>query len=165
MPRRKRLKKNPFKNEYEAREVALGLLARREHSKRELVLKLRARSCPDKIIYQVVDALAAEGMQSDARFAETFVRNRIDRGAGPLRVRAEMLTRGLDDETIETALAEYKEWWKDLAVEVYQKRYGDADQPTEFAEKAKRMNFLQSRGFTTEQIQYALSFKSDTTDQ
>lgn len=161
MPRRIRLKKKPFKNEYEAREVALGLLARREHSKRELVQKLRARSCPDEIITKVVDALAAEGMQSDARFAESFVRNRIDRGAGPLRVRAELLTRGLDDETIEGALADFKDQWRELALAVYEKRYAGEEPPKDIGEKSKRMAFLQSRGFTAEQIRNALDPKDD----
>lgn len=139
----------------------MGLLARREHTKRELILKLRARSCPDEIIYKVVDALAEEGMQSDARFAETFVRNRIDRGAGPLRIRAEMMARGCDDEIIEDTLKHFSEWWKDLAVEVYQKRYGKESEPEDFQEKSKRMHFLQSRGFTSEQIQYALDNSSE----
>ena len=159
--RRIRLKKKPFKNEYEAREVALGLLARREHSKRELIQKLRKRSCPDEIINKVVDVLAEEGMQSDVRFAESFVRNRIDRGSGPMRVRAELMTRGLDDETIGAAMAIYKEWWQDLALEVYEKRYGAEGPAPDFAEKTKRMSFLQSRGFTTEQIRNALDSKED----
>lgn len=132
------------------------MLARREHSKRELVLKLRARGCPERLIQETVAALAKEGMQSDSRFAESFVRNRVDRGAGPLRVQAEMLTRGLDDEVMNAALMEYKDWWKDLALEVYKKRYGD-EAPADYAEKAKRMAFLQSRGFTVEQINYAIN--------
>jgi regulatory protein len=121
-----------------------------------LVLKLRARDCPEKLIQEIVAALAKEGMQSDTRFAESFVRNRVDRGAGPIRVKAEMLTRGLDDEIMEAALTQYKDWWKDLALEVYKKRYGEGA-PADYAEKAKRMAFLQSRGFTVEQIHYALN--------
>ncbi|MBN1377947.1 MAG: regulatory protein RecX [Gammaproteobacteria bacterium] len=120
------------------------------------MLKLRARGCPEKLIQEAVTALAKEGMQSDTRFAESFVRNRVDRGAGPLRVKAEMLARGLDDEIMEAALMQYKDWWKDLALEVYKKRYAD-NAPADYTEKTKRMAFLQSRGFTAEQIQYAVN--------
>jgi regulatory protein len=119
------------------------------------VLKLRARGCPDPIITQVVDALTEEGIQSDVKFAESFVRSRIDRGTGPVRVRAELTVRGVDDDVIEAALAEYEDWWRDLAVEVYQKRY-HGKPPENFNDKARRANFLQSRGFTHEQIRYAL---------
>lgn len=119
---------------------------------------MRSRDCPEEIVTTVVEALAEEGMQSDARFAESFVRTRIERGAGPLRVRSELMARGLDDDVIDAALAEYKGQWKDLARDVYVKRYGE-QAPADYQERAKRMNFLQSRGFTAEQIHYAVTPK------
>lgn len=115
------------------------------------------------MIQQTVQSLAEEEMQSDLRFGESFVRNRIDRGAGPLRVKAEMMARGLDDEVIEQSLSDYKEWWRDLAVEVYQKRYKGSP-PEDNHEKTKRMAFLQSRGFTADQIRYAVSQSSDESE-
>jgi regulatory protein len=154
--------KNPLKTEHDAREVALGLLARREHSKRELIIKLRARSCPEKIIIQVVDQLAAEGMQSNARFAESFVRSRIDRGRGPLRIRGEMIVRGLEDEEINEALLQYEDWWRNLALEVYNKRYGENEPSADFEERAKRSGFLQRQGFTADQIRYAIEHPKRT---
>lgn len=148
--------KNPLKTEHDAREVALGLLARREHSKRELIIKLRARGCPEKIITQVVDQLAAEGMQSDTRFAESFVRSRIDRGRGPLRIRAELIERGIEDDLIAEALLQYEDWWRDLALEAYNKRYGENMPLEDIEERLKRSGFLQRRGFTADQIRYAI---------
>lgn len=148
--------KNPLKTEHDAREVALGLLARREHSKRELIIKLRARGCPEKIITQVVDQLAAEGMQSDARFAESFVRSRIDRGRGPLRIRAELIERGIEDDLIAEALLQYEDWWRDLALEAYNKRYGEDRPSGDIEERSRRSMFLQRRGFTADQIRYAI---------
>ena len=148
--------KNPLKTEHDAREVALGLLARREHSKRELIIKLRARGCPEKIITQVIDQLAAEGMQSNARFAESFVRSRIDRGRGPLRIRGEMIVRGLEDEEINEALLQYEDRWRDLALEIYNKHYGENVSSADFEERAKRSGFMQRRGFTADQIRYAI---------
>ena len=150
--------KSPLKTEHDAREVALGLLARREHSKRELIIKLRARGCPEKIITQVIDQLAAEGMQSDARFAETFVRSRIDRGRGPLRIRAELIERGIEDEQIVEALLQYEDWWRDLALEAYNKRYGEKMPSVDIEERLKRSMFLQRRGFTADQIRYAIEY-------
>jgi regulatory protein len=148
--------KSPLKTEHDTREVALGLLARREHSKRELIIKLRARGCPEKIITQVVDQLSAEGMQSDARFAETFVRSRVNRGRGPLRIRAELIERGLEDEFIVEALLQYEDWWRDLALETYSKKFGESTLPGDIEERSKRSMFLQRRGFTSDQIRYAI---------
>lgn len=127
------------------------------------MLKLRARGCPDPIITQVVDTLIEEGVQSDVKFAEFFVRSRIDRGAGPMRIRAELTVRGLEQDVIEASLAEYEDWWGDLAVEVYQKRYR-GEPLRDFNDKARRANFLQSRGFTHEQIRYALEHAPEHAD-
>lgn len=127
------------------------------------MLKLRARGCPDPIITQVIDALTEEGIQSDVKFAEFFVRSRIDRGAGPVRIRAELTVRGVEQAVIEASLAEYEDWWGDLAVEVYQKRYR-GEPPGDFNDKARRANFLQGRGFTHEQIRYALEHAPEHSD-
>ena len=76
-----------------------------------------------------------------------------------MRIRAELTVRGVDSEIIDKAMADYQDWWRDLAVEVYQKRYRNKP-PKDFEEKAKRANFLQNRGFTHEHIQYALDYSS-----
>ncbi len=154
---KKRSQKNPLETEQEAREVALGLLARREHSKRELVQKLRARDCPEDIITHVIDRLAMDGMQSDDRFAESFVRSRIEKGSGPIKMRAEMMARGLDEKVINKALESYTDWWHDMAMEVYRKKFGEGPAPEDFAERARQAGFLQQRGFTSEQIQNVLN--------
>jgi regulatory protein len=156
--------KSPLKTEHDAREVALGLLARREHSKRELIIKLRARGCPDKIITPVIDQLAAEGMQSDTRFAESFVRSRVDRGRGPLRIRAELIERGVEDELIAESLLQYEDWWRDLALEAYNKRYGESAPSLsgDIEERSKRSMFLQRRGFTADQIRYAIEHRKQS---
>lgn len=73
-----------------------------------------------------------------------------------MRIRAELTVRGVEEDVIEASLTEYEDWWGDLALEVYQKRY-HGEPPVDFNDKAKRANFLQGRGFTHEQIRYALN--------
>ena len=141
-----------------ARASALGLLARREHSLRELTMKLRDRGCPEPVIRETLAELVDEGMQSDDRFAEAFVRMKVHRGNGPIRIQAELLKRGISDKIIRESLQHYADWWKDLASEAYIKRFPD-DTPDELAvlsERAKRSRFLQQRGFTPDQIRHAL---------
>ena len=55
---------------------ALGLLTRREHSRRELSRKLTSRGVEAADVRSAVDRLEAEGWQSDTRFAEALVRSR-----------------------------------------------------------------------------------------
>ncbi len=104
--------------------------------------------------------LVEEGMLCDGRFADAFTRARIDRGAGPIRVRAELIARGVAAELIDKALEQYQDWWNDLALEVYQKRYQKEEAPLEYEQLAKRANFLKNRGFTADQIRYVLTQNS-----
>lgn len=150
--------KNKLDTVTKARASALGLLARREHSTRELTMKLRDRSCPEDIIRETMTELIEEGMQSDSRFAEAFVRMKVHRGNGPVRIQAELLKRGIDDGIIRHSLGQYADWWKDLATEAYSKRFADEDNDVDdINERARRARFLQQRGFTPDQIRHALN--------
>src|SRR6185295_823724 len=69
---------------------ALKLLARREHSARELKRKLTARGIGEVDAAAAVADAAADGWQSDTRYAEMLVRSRISQGFGPMRIEAEL---------------------------------------------------------------------------
>jgi regulatory protein len=75
--------------------AAVRLLARREHSRAELVRKLAARGAPAELADEVLDSLAARRLQSDERYAESLVTSRIGRGQGPVRIRRELAERGV----------------------------------------------------------------------
>ena len=93
---------------------ALGLLVRREHSRKELERKLAARGVDRADAVAAVERMAAAGWQDDGRFAASLARSRAVAGHGPLRIRAELSTHGLDAEAIAagdtsaTGLAAYR---------------------------------------------------------
>src|SRR3546814_6475727 len=84
---------------------ALGLLVRREHSRKELANKLAARGVAREDAEAAVERMAAEGWQDDARFATSLARMRAGSGYGPIRIRAELGTHGLDEVVIVQAFA------------------------------------------------------------
>ncbi len=147
----------PDENEIRAqvRERALGLLARREHSALELKRKLLQRGYPVELASTVVDALREEGLLSESRFAEEWVRSRVSRGQGPLKLRAGLRQQGLDDSQIEAALAEADPDWGSLAADVRRKRFGQT-LPSSLQERARQTRFLEARGFTADAIRQAL---------
>ena len=61
----------------------MDFLARREHSRLELYQKLKQRQFEPDVINSELNKLLDEGLQSDERFAEAFLRSRIDKGKGP----------------------------------------------------------------------------------
>ncbi len=131
--------------------TALRLLARREHSELELRHKLAGRQFDDDLIATVVAELAAQGLLSDRRFAETYVSGRFERGFGPLRIQSELRERGVATDLVAETLAELSGAWVDSAARQRNKRFG-AELPEDARERARQMRFLQQRGFTGDQI-------------
>ena len=134
----------------------MGLLARREHSRKELAYKLAGRGFGHEEITETLDALEAERLLSDARFAESYVRSRSARGFGPLRIRLELQERGVDEALIEQYIAEAEEDWTELARAQHRKRFG-SQRPADFNERAKQARFLQGRGFPSDIIHRVLN--------
>ena len=129
-----------------AYDKALALLARREQSRRELSQRLQRAGYTRKETSEALDRLAADGYQDDARFAEMLVRSRIANGYGPRRIRAELRTHAIDDARIDRQLEQAEVDWQAEARTQLRRRYGDRPSD-EYAERAKRAQFLLRRGF------------------
>ncbi|WAM56287.1 regulatory protein RecX [Vreelandella venusta] len=149
----------PPSSELTPREVAIQMLSRREYSRVELARKLQQKSFQPDEIDACLDRLEEQNLQSDERFAESFIRSRIFRGQGVIRIKGELRQRGVDQETLTTAFAAVEEReavdWFELARDTLSRRFSSpGDTPKE---RAKRERFLATRGFNFEQIRYALS--------
>ncbi len=129
----------------QAYRAAVRLLAAREHSRAELKRKLE-RQLSVEAVEALLDELAAEGLQSDDRFVESYLHSRMERGFGPLRIRAELQERGIDEARIRLALEAVEEQWKERLLRVARRKFGD-DPPGDRREMGRRFRFLAGRGF------------------
>jgi regulatory protein len=143
-----------------ARKKAMDFLARREYGQAELIKKLADKGFVSEIAERAVVNLTEEGLQSDRRFAESFVQSRVNQGKGPVRIRIDLGQRGIREDAIEAALDEVGADWYRLARKIRGKKFGRA-RPADFAEKAKQMRFLQYRGFEPDHIQAAVGGGDD----
>jgi len=125
--------------------AALKMLMRREHSKLELFSKLQLKGYDDEIIDSAITQLTEQNYQSDERFAEAFILMRFNQGKGPVRIASELKLRGISSFN----LSDF-DWFKS-AKEIRTKKFGDIASPN-FKEQAKQKRFLQSRGFSLDQI-------------
>ncbi|WP_439102172.1 regulatory protein RecX [Congregibacter sp.] len=130
----------------------MNLLARREHSFSELQRKL-ARRFDRGELDLALQKLADENLQSDERFAQSFTRERMLRGVGPLRIESELRQRGVRrsfiDQAIATVPGEEGLSWRGVAKEALERKFGD-QRPADLKEKARRLRFLGYRGFGEE---------------
>lgn len=135
----------------------MRLLAIREHSVLELTQKLigKFEEVDACTIYAVVDELVNLKYLSDERFAETYVRSRGNKGFGPVKIKAELKSKGVSNSLIQDHLKESSGQWFDNAERQYLKKYGDGA-VTDYNTWTKRARFMQSRGFTMEHIHVTL---------
>lgn len=138
------------------RNKALRLLTTREHSREELLRKLaqakarRARqdaqtAAPAKDeIERVVDDLAAQGWQSDDRYAEAIVR-RLTGQASRRYIEDKMAQAGIKKDVAKAAMESLEQDEMEVATALWTRRFGDA--PTDDKERQRQIRFLLSRGF------------------
>ncbi|MFP4639317.1 MAG: regulatory protein RecX [Guyparkeria sp.] len=124
---------------------AVGLLARREHSRLELSGKLSDRGFAPDEIGEVLDRLAEEGWQSDRRYAESLIRARAARRYGPDRIASELAQRGVDEGTASEAFEAEPRDWEAIAREQLLARFNGP--PQDFPDRARRHRHLVRRGF------------------
>jgi regulatory protein len=135
---------------------ALSLLSHREHSKKELVTKLKTRGHEEEEISAIIERLEEMNYLNDERFAEIFVRSRLSKPLGASRIQQELIQKGINSELAKTAITGANADWFELAKQLKERRFGE-EISTDFKEKAKQSRYLQYRGFDFEQIKYAIS--------
>ncbi|MFT7235283.1 MAG: regulatory protein [Methylophagaceae bacterium] len=135
---------------------AVNLLSRREHSQKELRTKLIKAEFGLNEIDNTISKLTKADIQSDARFAENYLRYRSQRGFGSIKIKLELKERGVDNDVINTAFDQAEIDWFKLANTVRNKRFGE-QVPDNLKDLAKQQRFLQYRGFNHEQINESLN--------
>jgi len=137
--------------EKEINEICLRLLARREHSQKELLNKLALRGFGRDDAVPVIDELAEQGWQDDLRYAESYARFRILKGYGPIRVNYELQQNGIAAFDLDGIVQQEAGSWMELLEQVYNKKYTH-DPVLDRNEWAKRSRFLLHRGFSGKMI-------------
>jgi regulatory protein len=131
------------------REQAMNYLARREHSRQELLQKLRQKGHETEEILPVLERLSTENLQSDDRFAENFIQARQAAGYGPRRVAEELRQRGIPEALFSNYLNQV-DWFSGLR-QLWQRKY-QGEKPKDAKSLGKQQRFLQSRGFRLDDI-------------
>ena len=137
------------------RSASLSYISRREFCRADLTEKLSKRFEAPDLIEQCLDWLEELDYLNDQRYAAMFLRSAVGRRRGPNRVKLEMQRKGLGAHHIEVAFVESEVDWFELALDRLGSKFREPE--GDFKEKSKRYRYMQSQGFTGDQIQYALS--------
>ena len=147
--------------EQELRGYAYRLLGRRDYSRHELREKLlsnyalrikrggalpRGKNEADHLVEALLDELKENGFQSDDKFTRAFIRQGVNRGWGPMKIRHKLRTRGVEESIITANLPNEDDFWLGKALDIAKRRYAMPLASVE--EKGKCYRFLLSRGFS-----------------
>lgn len=124
---------------------AVGLLARREHSKIELERKLAPHASDAEEVQQVMQRLQQQGLLSEERFVASLVRRRAA-AKGNAVIFHELRQHGVSADVMEAVQQELRTSEYDRALAAWQKRFGSP--PADKREQARQMRFLAARGFS-----------------
>jgi len=135
-----------------AMDTAMRMLALREHSAAELDQKLCGKGHASGVVAQVVEELQRLDLQSDDRFVDSFFRGRLTKGHGPVRIRHDLIRKGIDETVVEETLTQQAEFWIDLAEQARRKRFGEALPVGDSSAWTSQARFLAQRGFPSDLI-------------
>ena len=134
-----------------AKYKALNLLKSRDHTRIELIRKLKNAGYPDGVIHKTLEYIDSYHYLNDVRFAENYIAYR-----GKTKSRKELLyelsLKGLDKEFVQDTEA-FKENCndRDVVLALILKRWGDEPKP-DTKEKDRMTRYLARRGFSASDI-------------
>lgn len=138
----------------------LAWQARRECSRGELAAKLARLGVGEVLADSLLDRLAELGLQNDDRYAEALVRSQLQRGRGQRVIRQRLQQSGIAPD--HPALVEQSASldWAAEARALLRRRFGEVPADDQ-KERARRVRFLQYRGFSLGQALAALGRGDD----
>ena len=138
----------------EIRLKIMDFLSRREHSSKEIFQKMSRKVESKEMLLESIKELERDGLLSDERFAESYFQSRKRRGFGPLRIKSELIQRGVKENLFYSLEKEID--WSSNALDALKKKL-NGKMPQETKEILKLKNFLNYRGFEFQDIDKAFS--------
>ncbi len=152
-------------------ESACRMLSIREHSKKQLVLKLLKKGFSQDVIEPCLQYVISENWLCEKRFCNSYIRSKANKGLGALRITQELKQQNIDQTVIDTEFKNEAVDWqalckkhllKKIRIISSTKSYSMNSPVTDIGKKdenfrLKLENFLRYRGFSNEEIQIAMN--------
>jgi regulatory protein len=140
----------------QAKQTALDYLAYKPRTETEVRRKLQESDTPPPVVEEVIARMHDLGYLDDEEYAQDYAHNRFsNKGYGPIRIRRELVKRGVDrglaDRAVDDLFAEVDPTAAAREhAEKYWPRIADEDDPRR--QKQKLHDYLRRRGFSADTI-------------
>ncbi|WP_199611004.1 regulatory protein RecX [Flocculibacter collagenilyticus] len=135
--------------------TAVRMLSQRDYSQQNLADKLLQRGASSDHVTSVIDTCIKEGWLDDERYCERFIAARVASGMGKMRILRDAAQKGIPKNIVETCLNCTEIDWFQSALTAYNRKFSGIS-VTDYKDKAKCMRYLQYRGFSFDEINYAI---------
>lgn len=136
-------------HKYSANQYVVYLLSRRDYSEYELRQKLHHKGYDKKEAESAIEQAQSYQWQSDVRFCQSVIRQRVRQGYGWLRIRQELKQKGIHESLFLPVLEELDINWFDVAEGIFMKKRPSV---WDLKSKQKMWRYMLSRGFESEQF-------------
>jgi regulatory protein len=133
---------------------AFRFLGIRNHSSRELKLKLIKKKFPVDLIDEAISELISQNLIDDKQFAKQFLDEKLSKGkSGPNKIKAELIKKGIERKIIdELILSIDNDSSYQNALNLAMKKFRTFNEKDKKKSKQKIFNFLHTKGFDSELI-------------
>lgn len=140
---------------YHIKQRALSFLARRFHSERELLIKLKTKAYEERLIKIVLNDLREKSIIDDQVFANHFIEEKLKKKRwGKNKIRAGLFSKGVSSSIIDDVLQSFnsEEDQNEVAFSLAKKKFENLKLRETDSKKLKQkiISFLLSRGFDYE---------------
>lgn len=136
---------------------ASRLLSTREYSQKMLRDKLKIKGYIDAEIEHTLAFLLENNWLNDARFCESFIRSRVSRGQGWLRIQYELSQKGIRPSLAEDKLTELNVCWQSVCDELTQRKLRSMSAERDLKTRQKLQRFLVYRGFSGSEVRQSIT--------
>lgn len=150
----------PITDPAKLRARGLYWISKRDYSVKDFTDKLHKVCEIQELIDNLVEDFIKRDWLNEERYLGAFVRTKIAMGLGLYRIKQELQKHGIKGEQTLLHIEELDVDWFEQAKQTYLRKYNDSP-VVDFKEKAKRFRYMQYRGFSPDEIKYAMEPQSD----
>lgn len=140
--------------------AALRSLELRSYARADLARRLVRRGHAKEAVAAALDEVAGMGLLDDAAFARTYAETRAARGRGPVRIRRDLMSMGVDRAAADAAIAtQWPDGAEDPAVplELATRRAAQLGELPRPVKRRRLLAYLMRRGFSGRTVNQVVS--------
>lgn len=142
---------------YEAKVCAVKLMGKTSYSYKGMIKKLCDKGFDEDVAEKTAGHYRELGYLDDFKYAVAYIKNAVDfKHYGYDRIMYGLRQKGVDEFTAEDAFAELDIDFYESAYELAEAK-ADPETLSDFKQRMKLSGFLRRRGFSYDQIEYAIN--------